>query len=76
MDFSSSGTELANAIHLAEFVLADSRVTTPRAIVIDVGFMNEESWAVIEANSAWGSGIYGCDPDEVLNVVQYATEKL
>lgn len=74
--FLASGTELANAIHLAECVLADSRVTTPRAIVLDVGFMNEESWAVIEANSAWGSGVYGCDPDEVLNVVQYATEKL
>lgn len=74
--FSASSTELADAIHLAECVLADSQVTTPRAIVLDVGFMNEESWAVIEANAAWGSGIYGCDPDEVLNVVQYATEKL
>jgi hypothetical protein len=74
--FSASDSELADATQLAERVLSDSRVSTPRAIVLDIGFMNEERWTVIEANAAWGSGIYGCDPSEVLNVVQHATEKL
>ena len=74
--FSASESELAGATQLAERVLADSRVSTPRAIVLDIGLMNEDRWAVIEANAAWGSGIYACDPDEVLNVVQHATEKL
>ena len=46
---------------------------TPRAIVIDVGYIVEKGWAVVEANSAWGSGIYGCDPDSVLDVIRHAT---
>jgi hypothetical protein len=74
--FAASESEMANAEQLAERVLGDPRVTTPRAVVMDIGYMNEEHWTVVEANAAWGSGIYGCDPDEVLNVVQHATEKL
>lgn len=46
---------------------------TPRAIVIDVGQIAGKGWAVVEANSAWGSGIYGCDPDSVLDVIRHAT---
>lgn len=46
---------------------------TPRAIVIDVGQIVGKGWAVVEANSAWGSGIYGCAPDSVLDVIRHAT---
>jgi len=28
---------------------------------------------VIEANPSWGSGIYGCDPHKVLEVLERAT---
>jgi hypothetical protein len=37
--------------------------------VIDIGKIVGRGWAVVEANPAWGSGIYGNDPDEVLNVL-------
>lgn len=45
--------------------------------VIDVGYMThpiskKSSWAVVEANGAWGSGIYGCDPIEALKVIKEA----
>ncbi len=37
--------------------------------VIDVGLIRGFGWAVVEANPAFGSGIYGCDPERVLPVV-------
>jgi hypothetical protein len=29
-----------------------------------------QQWAVIEANPAWASGIYDCDPVQVLHVLE------
>ena len=43
--------------------------------MIDVGRIEGRGWAVIEANPAYGSGIYGCDPQKVLEVVNRATIK-
>lgn len=77
-DWATSSNQDLNVTKFAEEVLAT--VETPRAIVIDVGMMRDvfgnEVWAVVEANAAWGSGIYGCDPDKVLDVVHAATEKI
>jgi hypothetical protein len=33
-------------------------------------------WAVVEQNSAWGAGIYGCDPEKVLAVLRHAAVPL
>jgi hypothetical protein len=38
--------------------------------VIDVGFIRGKGMAVIETNQAWASGIYGCDPSQVLSVLE------
>lgn len=38
--------------------------------VIDVGIIPGKGWAVIETNPVWASGIYGCDPLEVLKVME------
>lgn len=38
--------------------------------VIDVGEIAGFGWAVVEANPAFASGIYGCDPERVLDSVQ------
>lgn len=40
-----------------------------RGVVVDVGLIRGADWAVIEANPAFASGIYGCDPQKVLSVV-------
>jgi hypothetical protein len=56
----------------AASVLSDSSVLLPPAVVMDVGIIEGRGWAVIEANAAWGSGIYGCDPAAVLRVVRRA----
>ncbi len=37
--------------------------------VVDVGVPADGTWAVVEANPAWASGGYACDPDAVLDVV-------
>lgn len=65
--------ELEEAGAFAERVLEDPVVTLPAAVVVDVGRLREGGeWVVIEANPAWGSGIYGCDPHRVLRVVHRA----
>ncbi len=71
--FRSSEGEDAEAIAFVETVLADPRVELPRTAVIDVGVIAGKGWAVVEQNSAWGSGIYGCDPAEVLEVLRFAS---
>jgi hypothetical protein len=54
-------------------VLADQEVALPVAVVLDVGLIAGKGWAVVEANAAWGSGIYGCDPAAVLPVLRRAS---
>lgn len=45
----------------------------PSAVVVDVGLLAEgPEWAVVEANAAWASGHYACDPDAALDVVLHA----
>ena len=72
--YSTSENELEEARHFVEAVLEDPRVDVPRAVVLDVGKISGRGWAVVEANAAWGSGIYGCNPDEVLEVVRHAVQ--
>jgi hypothetical protein len=66
----SDASEDAQALEMADQVLSDDRVTVPAAFVLDVGHMEGRGWGVIEANSAWGAGLYGCDPAVVLDVVR------
>lgn len=72
-DFSANATDLKEATEFAEELLSDVIAITPRAIVIDVGTIQGRGWAVVEANGAWGSGIYGCDPSAALDVIRCAT---
>ncbi|MFR9752464.1 ATP-grasp domain-containing protein [Nocardia sp. 004] len=46
-----------------------SEVPAPPAVVIDIGMIEGRGWAVVEANSAFGAGVYGCNPDRVLEVL-------
>ncbi|MGU3373799.1 ATP-grasp domain-containing protein [Chryseobacterium sp. M5A1_1a] len=43
--------------------------TLPKAIVLDFGIIKEKSWALIEANPAWCSGLYACDAEKALTVI-------
>ena len=72
-DYQATDNELCAATEFAEQVLAATLDFSPRAVVIDVGQIAGLGWAVVEANAAWGSGIYGCDPNLVLDVIRHAT---
>jgi hypothetical protein len=63
-------SETDEALAFAEMILADLTVRLPPAVALDVGIIENRGWAVVEANAAWGSGIYGCNPNEVLRVVE------
>lgn len=65
--------ERAAATRFVEGLLGDAAVPLPPSCVVDVGIVDGHGWAVVEANPAWGSGIYGCDPAAVLQVIRRAT---
>jgi hypothetical protein len=71
--FVAPDEELAAVRSFAHSVAADFAANVPAAVALDVGFIEGRGWAVVEANGAWGSGIYGCDPDAVLYVLKRAT---
>lgn len=65
-------SELQEADSFARRVLDDPAVASPPAFVLDIGRITNVGWAVVEANPAWGSGLYGCDASRVLSVVRRA----
>jgi hypothetical protein len=65
-------TEEDEAHSFASLVLVDSRISLPPVCTLDVGRLADGRWAVIEANPAWGAGLYGCDPKEVLQSIPLA----
>jgi len=64
--------ELARAGEFAQAVLDRVGGSLPPSVVLDVGVISGRGWAVVEANPSWGSGMYGCDPAEVLSVIARA----
>ena len=66
----SEDTEAAH--NFAPRVVADQAAAVPAAVVLDVGQIAGYGWAVVEANSAWGSGLCGCDPTKVLAALRRA----
>ncbi|BFV60360.1 hypothetical protein KCMC57_up54640 [Kitasatospora sp. CMC57] len=62
--------------HAAGAPLRRPAVRRRGAVVVDVGLLADGGWAVVEANPAWASGGYACDPDAVLDVVLRAAGPL
>lgn len=54
-------TELQRAMHL------------PRTVVVDVGYIADRGWAVIDFNAAWGAGLNGCSATKVLPAILAAS---
>jgi hypothetical protein len=71
-DFAHTDTEELEVRDFVTTLLADERVKIPSAAVIDIGVIQGRGWAVVEQNAAWGAGLYGCDPVQVLEVLQHA----
>jgi hypothetical protein len=71
--FASTAGELSEVHAFLATLLDDARVDLPVATVVDVGLIEGSGWAAVEQNAAWGAGIYGCDPDAVLDVLHAAS---
>jgi ATP-grasp domain, R2K clade family 2 len=71
----ASQTEYSTALTFAQTVLSDKMISAPAAFVLDVGMLGDRDWAVIESNAAWGAGLYGCAPTEVLRILRRACIK-
>ena len=71
--FHSTPDEDAQMQDFMARLLADPAVDLPAATVVDVGVIAGLGWACVEQNAAWGAGIYGCDPAQVLAVLQHAS---
>lgn len=74
--YRASEAERAEAAGFVRELLADPAVPLGRTAVLDVGVIEGRGWAVVEQNAAWGAGIYGCDPTEVLAVLRHAAHTL
>ena len=66
----SSDADLGEATRFCERVLEEPDVEVANAVVVDVGIIRDRGWAVLEANAAFSSGIYGCDAVQVLRVLR------
>ena len=73
--YESTDAEDAEMLAFASAVLGDARVAVPPTVVMDVGRIRGRGWAVVELNAAWGSGLYGCDPARVLEVLRHACRR-
>lgn len=65
----ASDSEINTARTFITTLLNDNKVKIPPACVIDIGNIKGRGWAVVEANPVWASGIYGCNPHAILNVL-------
>ncbi|MBS1956049.1 MAG: ATP-grasp domain-containing protein [Cyanobacteria bacterium SZAS-4] len=64
-----SNADVEERTKFVQSLLTNVNIDLPPAIVIDVGTISGSGWAVVEANPAFGSEIYRCDPMPVLPVL-------
>ena len=64
------------ATSFANSVLSCEEVDCPPAFVLDVGLIKGRGWSVVEINECWASGIYGCNPEQVLQTLLRGTMRV
>jgi hypothetical protein len=45
----------------------------PRTCVVDVGLLDDGSWALVECNATWGAGLNGCNAERAVDCVAAAS---
>jgi hypothetical protein len=46
------------------------KLNIPYGIVLDFALLDNGKWVFLEANEAWASGLYDCDPNKCLQVIE------
>jgi hypothetical protein len=67
-----SSAEQDQAILFCQSLLHDLTIALPPAVVMDIGIIEQQGWALVEPNPVSSSGIYGCDPAHVLSTLKRA----
>jgi hypothetical protein len=62
---------LSGAFDFLNSIVGES--VLPLTCVLDIGYIKDRGWAVIEANATWGAGLNGCSPDKVISAIAAAT---
>jgi hypothetical protein len=62
---------LSDAFEFLSKVVDES--VLPSTCVLDVGYIKDRGWSVIEANATWGAGLNGCSPNKVISAIAAAT---
>jgi hypothetical protein len=66
-------SEQADVTAFVADLARDPRVCLPAAVALDIGRIGGRGWAVVELNSAWAAGLYGCDPALILPALARAS---
>lgn len=61
-----------DVIDFVNNMLKDTRVDCAIGSVIDVGRFKKDTYAIIESNPVWASGVYGCELTAVLDTIAAA----
>lgn len=61
--------ESREALAFVKSIFENTDIQMPPGVVLDVGYIDGRGWAVLEANPAFGAGVYLCDPIKVLPVL-------
>lgn len=54
--------------------LKSNRSLLPKTLVLDVGYVKDRGWIIIEANPTWGAGLNGCNPEKAIICILEATQ--
>lgn len=73
LDLVARPDELGELRSFTKALLPEIESLLPPVIVLDVGKLAGKGWAVVEANPAWASGLYACDPKQALAALALAT---
>ncbi len=63
---------LSEATSFLESFVKENEI--PKTVVLDIGYIENTGWAIIEANASWGSGLNGCAAEKVLPCILNAVE--
>jgi ATP-grasp domain, R2K clade family 2 len=73
LDLVARPDELSALRSFTKALLPEIESLLPPVAVLDIGKIAGKGWAVVEANPAWASGFYACDPKQALTALALAT---
>lgn len=68
--FYEGNGDIEQAKSFLDNFIAENEEKLPVTLVIDVGYIKDRGWAVIETNAAWGAGLNGCEPFAVARCIE------